>query len=162
LVTDVADEIRVEEDGHVVAGLETQRPGTAPLTTVLALDVSGSMEGEGRLPESKRAANLFLDRLSPRADCGLILFDHKVTAKVPMAGEPRDAARWAKHLQGLRGQIDGARPGGGTAYFDAAVEAIELLKDVKGRKAVVLLTDGVDLNSKATLAEVIALAQSRQ
>ena len=41
---------------------------------------------------------------------------------------------------------------GGTAYLDATYKAVEMLGDVPGRKAVVLMTDGVDLNSDATHA----------
>src|SRR5262249_22951641 len=47
----------------------------------------------------------------------------------------------------------------GTAYLDATLRAVEMLRDVPGRKAVLLMTDGVDLNSKATLPEVIREAQ---
>src|SRR5439155_10268692 len=55
-----------------------------------------------------------------------------------------------------------ANPRGGTAYLDAAYHSIEQVKGSRGRRAVVLMTDGVDLNSTHTLEEVINLAQSSE
>jgi len=50
--------------------------------------------------------------------------------------------------------------GGGTLLYDAVFLASdELMKKQPGRKAVVILTDGVDHGSKETLAEAIATAQ---
>src|SRR5262249_42261729 len=60
----------------------------------------------------------------------------------------------------IRSQVDAARPGGGTAYLDAAAKAIDMLQEVRGRKAVVLMTDGVDLNSRLKLRDVVERARS--
>ncbi|MGH7226439.1 MAG: VWA domain-containing protein, partial [Gemmataceae bacterium] len=57
---------------------------------------------------------------------------------------------------------DEARPLGGTAYLDAAAKSVEMLKGIPGRRAVVLMTDGVDMNSRATLREVIKFATVNQ
>jgi VWFA-related protein len=51
------------------------------------------------------------------------------------------------------------RPGGGTAYFDATSRAIQMLREARGRKAVLVMTDGVDLNSKKTLKNVVEEAR---
>lgn len=52
------------------------------------------------------------------------------------------------------------RGGGGTLLYDAVFLASdELMKKQPGRKAVVILTDGVDHGSRETLAEAIATAQ---
>src|SRR5262249_17221709 len=47
----------------------------------------------------------------------------------------------------------------GTAYLDAVADAINGLRQVKGRKAVLLMTDGVDLNSRRSMKEVVDLAK---
>src|SRR5271155_4824938 len=80
LAADVAkDEIAVEEDGQRVADLEIYQPRALdPLTAVLALDTSGSMNADNKLPEAKQAARLFLDTVHDRVECGLILFDHRL------------------------------------------------------------------------------------
>src|SRR6185437_2820980 len=55
-----------------------------------------------------------------------------------------------------------AKPSGGTAYLDAAAESVEMLKEIKGRRAIVVMTDGVDMNSRQTLGEVVKLATVNQ
>src|SRR5262249_37106608 len=50
---------------------------------------------------------------------------------------------------------------GGSAYLQATYEAVERLGDVPGNKAVVVMTDGVDLNSNVTLREVIKKANAK-
>ena len=161
LATDVKkEEIVVEEDGQRVNELTIHQPKAAdPLTAVLVLDVSGSMSDGGKIDAAKRAAELFLDTLHPGADCGLVLFDHRIKEAVPPAGKQD---RLASHRQGLRTRIRAATPDGGTAYLDATAAAIEMLQGVKGRRAILLMTDGVDLNSKHTLDDVIKLADLAQ
>jgi VWFA-related protein len=156
---DKAD-IVVREDGRIVQDLEFFSP-RAPLTTVLAMDISGSMEGTSgtsgirKIDESKKAAGIFLDNLSANSETGLILFDHLMRVAEPPR---REAASYAEHRHKIRQLIDAARPTGGTAYLDAASKAVDMLRDIAGRRAVVLMTDGVDMNSKRTVGEVIKLA----
>jgi VWFA-related protein len=156
---DKAD-IVVREDGRKVHDLEIFSPWT-PLTTVLVMDISGSMENTSRtglvrkIDEAKKAAGIFLDNLSANSETGLILFDHLLRVEEPPQHE---AGRYAEHRRKIRQLIDAARPMGGTAYLDAAARAVDMLRDVSGRRAVVLMTDGVDMNSKRTVGEVIKLA----
>ena len=153
------DEIVVEEDGVKVAGLEIFQPRAHQLTTVLAMDVSGSMARNNKMRQAQQAALAFLDRLDERADVGLILFDHQIKVAEPPAGDP---ARQKEHRQRLREIIQQATPQGGTAYLDATVRAVEMLKGIGGRRAVVLMTDGVDMNSKHTLKNAIERAQASE
>jgi VWFA-related protein len=152
------DEIVVEEDGRRVTGVQVQAPSALQaLTTMLAIDISGSMAEHGKMEEAKQAALRFLDRLHGRADCGLILFDHLLRVRQAPAGEPQ---RFLSQRDRLRQYIRQAQPGGGTAYLDATAEALTMLQRIKGRKAVVLLTDGVDLNSRSSPADVVRLSQA--
>src|SRR5437870_8289150 len=111
-------EIVVEEDHRRVGDLKVQSPSALDsLTTVLAIDISGSMAEHGKMEQAKQAANRFLDRLHGRADCGLILFNHDPKrVRKPPAGQ---AQQFATHRQQLRQFIGNAQPGGGTAYLDA-------------------------------------------
>jgi VWFA-related protein len=162
LATDVNDdEIIVEEDGKVV-DRELFRPRTSNLTTVLAMDISGSMSskaggGRTKIEEAKAAAHTFLDSLHEKADCGLVLFDHLMRTR---ENPSRDRGQFAAHRKEVRRLIDTAQPMGGTAYLDAASEAIRMIKPISGRKAVLVMTDGVDMNSKKSLEEVIAEAKA--
>jgi VWFA-related protein len=154
------DEIVVEEDGRRVAELEIYLPsGLDRLTTMLAMDISGSMSASGKMAQAKQAAQVFLDQLHAQADCGLLFFDHQLRPPIPPAGDP---ARLAVHRAMLRGQIEAVQPGGGTAWIDATAKAIEQLRGVKGRRAVVVMTDGVDLNSQRPLADVIRMAKTAE
>jgi Mg-chelatase subunit ChlD len=160
---DKAD-IVVREDGRPVYDLEILSPRTA-LTTVLAMDISGSManvspgSGIKKIDEAKKAAGIFLDNLSASSETGLILFDHQMRVQeAPL----RDAKRYAEHRRTIRRLIEQAKPLGGTAYLDAASRAVEMLKGIQGRRAVVLMTDGVDMNSQASLGEVVKLATVNQ
>lgn len=165
VATDVSrQEIEVREDGKLVDELEIFQPRAQNLTTVLAIDVSGSMKNNGKIDQARKAAQAFLDKLDSRADTGLILFDHEVPTNDPKrfqspAGEPD---QYVAHREKLRGLIAAADPLGGTAYLDAAARALEMLKGVKGRRAVLLLTDGVDMNSSQTLDQVIRQARQAQ
>src|SRR5581483_4777700 len=131
------DEIVVKENDQIVKDLEIHTPkALEPLTTMLAIDISGSMADHHKMDEAKQAARVFLDRLDSKSQCGLVLFDHQL----------RDEERPSVERQRPTKQIDAARPRGGTAYLDATSKAIDMVKRAKGRRAVMLLTDGVDIN----------------
>jgi VWFA-related protein len=156
IVTDIAkEEIHVEEDGQAVTSLEVTAPAGEPLKTVLALDISGSMAAQSKWAEARQAARTFLGRLDPHSDSGLILFDHEI--RVREAPEPGPGNHLA-HRDVVRNLVEAANPGGGTAYIDAAATGLDMLRDVTGRRAVVLMTDGVDMNSTRQLSEVITSA----
>jgi VWFA-related protein len=158
------DDIVIRENGKKVAELEIFAPRAA-LTTVLAMDISGSManaspvSGIKKIDEAKKAAGVFLDHLSANSETGLILFDNEMKHKEPPL---RDKARYAEHRRKVRELIEAAQPAGGTAYLDAAAEGVEMLRDIEGRRAVVIMTDGVDMNSKRTVGEVIKFATVNQ
>ena len=151
------DEIVVQEDGQPVTDLEIFQPKAQGLTAVLAMDISGSMESHNKIVEARKAANLFLDKLDPRSDSGLILFDHLLRVKEPPG---RDPSQFAAHRVLLHQKVDAAKPSGGTAYLDATAEGLRMLQDIPGRRAVVLMTDGVDMNSTQTQKQVIELAKA--
>jgi VWFA-related protein len=147
------EEFVIHEDGKEVhrfrpAGLRSQ-----PLSAVLAMDTSGSMERQNRIQEAKRAAERFFDRLDDRTPCGLILFHHESWTMEPLNADKRR----------LRDLVEAARPGGGTAYLNATYDAVQLLAESSNRerRAVLLMTDGRDVNSKRNLEEVIREAKNR-
>jgi len=157
--------VKITEDGRPVGLVSMPRPVIGvqeDLCLVLAMDVSGSMttlEGPAgakfrRIDEARKAAESFLSQLPPRAPCGLILFDHEMKREL------------APQLD--RGQliqlVKTEEPSGGTAYLDATFKGIGMLRQpgIKGKKVVVVLTDGVDLNSRVTLERVIAEANASE
>lgn len=142
----------IEEDGKRVKEVELPQPTpTQSISVMLALDTSGSMKEHGRMEQARVAAEVFLKKLPGPTDCGLILFDHEIRHRqLPIFERPP-----------LLKQIHATKPRGGTAYLDATSEGISMLKNVaRGReRAVVVMTDGVDLNSKKTIKRVIEEAK---
>jgi VWFA-related protein len=153
------DDLSVLEDGKPVAEFEILLPKAQGLTTVVAMDISGSMDSSNKIIEARKAANTFFDKLDAKADSGLILFDHLLRLKEPPG---RDPAQFAAHRELLHQKVNAAKPGGGTAYLDATAEGLRMLQGVSGRKAVVLMTDGVDMNSVQTQQQVIEQAKASQ
>lgn len=153
--SEAQEKIVIEEVGVPVHEVPLFQANNQPLTVVLAMDVSGSMARGNKMKEAKRAALKFLDKLGKRTDVGLILFDHEVKRAIAPAkgGTPQD-----EHRDKIREEISDAKPQGGTAYHDATIKAVEMLKGVRGRKVVVVMTDGMDTNSKASLQEAIDAA----
>jgi VWFA-related protein len=145
----------IEEDGHKVKEVKLPQPvPSEDLSVMLALDTSGSMKEHGRIEQARAAADVFLKKLPKGADCGLILFDHEIRQKMPPSFE-RDP---------LLSLIRNTQPRGGTAYLDATAEGIHVLRATRrGRdRAVVLMTDGIDLNSKKTIDQVVAQAKQER
>ena len=145
----------IEENEHRVFEDDVPRPRPIEdLDIVLALDVSGSMVTGDRMRQAREASLSFVRRLPEKAKCGLILFDHRILDPVL---DPQLAR------QPLEARLQQAKPGGGTAYLDAAQRAITLLgKSPPQRKRhLVLMTDGNDLNSNATIADVIQEAKAK-
>jgi VWFA-related protein len=146
----------IEENDHRVYEADVPRPRPIEeVGIVLAMDVSGSMTEAGRMKKAREASLVFVDRLPAKADCGLILFNHMMLE--PLLPPTRERAA-------LRKRLETVKPSGGTAYLDAAGHAIEMLAKLPPTKAryVVLMTDGVDLNSERTLASVIKAANANR
>jgi VWFA-related protein len=147
------DEIKITENRRPITKLEIHAPASREaLTTVLAMDISGSMAAPGKMEKSKQAANLFLDKLDAKTKCGLILFDHRL----------RSLERPGNNRLLLKDLIGRTQPLGGTAYLDATAEAVRMVRQAGGRRAVLVMTDGVDLNSQRNLKEVVQLARAAE
>ncbi len=155
------DRVVLQEDGVTVAEVELGQQIATPMSAVLCMDISGSMAAAGKIDQAKAASLAFLNRLTPTVDLGLLLFDDQVREDaarfVPLAGNPADYPATRKQIREL---IQKAKPEGGTAYLDATARALKMLGpgDKLVRKAVIVMTDGADLASQATLDGVIAQA----
>ena len=143
----VRDDLVVLEDGKEVADAEILLP-RAETTTMVAMNISGSGASGDKIVQARKAANTFFDKLDASAESGLILFDQ------PPLAPTRDRAL-------LHQKVNAAQPGG-TTYLDDTAKGLHMLQNVPGRKAVVLMTDGVDLNSVQTQQQVIELARASQ
>jgi Ca-activated chloride channel family protein len=121
---------------------------------LMIIDTSGSMEGE-KINQAKAAANTFLDNMPAQNQVGLVTFDDAVNLLVAPAPFEGNQAQ-------IRGQINGLTIQGNTSMYDAIEQAVEILKNSRGAEddriqSIVLLSDGQDTNSQASLQQVVQL-----
>src|ERR1044072_925595 len=143
-----ASDFKVYEDGvevqtNMIADFSVQE---APYAAVVLLDSSGSMEARFSLARS--AAIRFLDGLRPEDVAAVYRFDSKVERGQEFSGG-RDLAPIAYAI----------RAKGMTTLNDAIVEAAKKLAERReARKAIIVLSDGMDTYSKATSEKAVESA----
>ena len=129
-------DFRIFENG-VEQELAYFAPVEQPFTVALLLDVSGSTQTQ--LQAIRTAANTFIKRLRPNDQLILISFDGKInilTEAVTLA-----------QLRQKKLKLDALNDG--TLLYDTVGFTLnQRLAAIQGRKAIVLLTDGVDSGSK--------------
>ena len=141
-------DFKIYEDGvevqpNMIAGFSLQE---APYAAVVLLDSSGSMEERFSLARS--AAIRFLDGLRPEDVAAVYRFDSKVERVQEFSGG-RDLAPMAYAI----------RAKGMTTLNDAIVEAAnKLASRPEHRKAIVILSDGMDTFSKASSDKAVEAA----
>jgi Ca-activated chloride channel family protein len=125
-----------------------------PIALAFVLDVSGSMEFQGRLGDSKEIIRTFVESFRPEDRMGLICFaDEQVTWVTEFTADPE---QFLRRLEVQEGQ-------GPTALYDALAASPHLVDTkTRERKAIILLTDGLDNASRLTQLEAIWLARRVQ
>jgi VWFA-related protein len=125
------EDFAVYEDGvkQAVSFFETV---TTPFHVVLMLDTSASTQE--KLGQIQQAAIAFTDQLQQMDRVKVISFDDRA----------HDLCDFSSDRAVLRGAIRDTRPGQGTKLYDAMRTGLNALQRVKGRKAIVIFTDGVD------------------
>jgi Ca-activated chloride channel homolog len=137
------DAFSLSEDGKPQE-ISTFIEGEFPLSIAIAVDRSLSMAGEPLL-RARRAARTLLDQLRPDDQAMIIAVSSTVDTVAPLATR-RDAA-----IEALT-RLD---PWSTTALHDAMVAAIDEIEAGRGRRALVLLSDGTDRYSRLTAADVL-------
>lgn len=123
--------------------------GTVKRTAVLAVDTSGSM-GPAGIADARVAASRFLEVVPADVSVGLVTFADKARLVVPPTSD-RGAVRAA---------LAGMRPEGDTTLYDGIGLALSALGR-SGDRALILLSDGKDTTSRASLSSTrAALARS--
>jgi Ca-activated chloride channel homolog len=133
-------DFRIFEDGQEVSPklITSFSVHEAPFASVVLLDTSGSMEA--RLSLARSAAIRFLDRLRSEDVAAVFKFDSKVEQVQEFSGG-RDLAPMAF----------GIRAKGMTTLNDAIVDGAKALAErPEKRKAIIILSDGMDTSSRAS------------
>ena len=124
-------------------------PDTAVINSLaLALDNSGSMASY--MFSLRAAAMRLVDSLPAGDEAALIAFGQGVAV---LQGFTTD-----KNL--LRSALNGMNASGGTPFYDACLLAVQMLSSRPGRKAAVLLTDGIDNASSVGPGNVMDAARA--
>lgn len=137
------DEFVISEDGvpHKIAFFGKV---SMPFHVVLLIDTSSSTQDKLRLIQ--QAAVTFVEQLQPADRVKVVSFDDTV----------RDLNDFTNNRETLRAAIYGTRPGSGTKVYDAIELALNTIRRIQGRKAIVLFSDGMDWHSdNATFASTV-------
>ena len=132
-----AEDLEVLEDG-VAQKVDTFQEAVDPVSIILDLDASGSMKKSA--PDVQAAARDFVAAVRPEDNLSLITFADNVVI----------AHTLGTNRQPTLDGIDQYIANGGTALYDSLWTSLMQLKEVPGRHAIVLLTDGKDENNPGT------------
>lgn len=140
--------LAVSEDGMVIPAQEASGIGDSePLTTLLVIDTSGSMRYADKLPAAKSAALAYVEQMQSWEKAGLISFNTVITYTQSITADRNTLKTAIDDLQASQND---------TSMYDALAKAEEILQSETGRKAVIVLTDGMDNRSKNTVDSVVA------
>ena len=155
----------VKEDGQEQKIRYFARETDLPLTLGLLVDVSRSQAN--LIEAERRTAGQFFSHVLRKKDMAfLISFGSEVELLQDYTGSTRLLSDALENLE-VRGAVGGVHPGPvptiskprGTVLYDAVyLAANEKLRGEVGRKAIVLITDGVDMGSRVKLQEALEAA----
>lgn len=167
------EDVRLTVDGRPREILEMKRQGELPLFIAIVIDTSASQERV--LPNTKLAAVVFVrGMLKPGVDrAAVVTFADETVLEQPMTGDVsklRESIERVKFVPppGYVGGVlvggppyGGTPPGGSTGVWDAVyLVSDEVLSRSlgTGRRAMLLVTDGVDTSSRLKLNDAVESA----
>lgn len=163
-VKDLAKEdIEVFEDGKKQEIRTFNRETDLPLTIGMLVDVSGSQHN--LIEVERAAASQFFKQVLRQKDMAFLIgFGPEAELLQDYTNSMKLLERGLADMKplggggGYGGPVPNSRPKG-TILFDATyLAADEKLKGEVGRKAIILITDGVDVGSRFKVEEAIAAA----
>jgi Ca-activated chloride channel family protein len=135
-------DFRLHDDGDRQRIVTFER-GEVPITAVLLLDASLSMRGDP-LAGALAGARAFVEGLAELDEARVVLFSDRVLSRTAFGRDP----------ESLLADLGGASAHGGSAVNDQLYLALAELERRQGRRVVVLLSDGVDLDSVLGVPEL--------
>jgi Ca-activated chloride channel family protein len=147
LITELnRDAFSVLEDGKPQRIIDFY-PEDRPITLAILIDTSGSMRG--KMDQVHAAAGSFIDTLRPDDTALVIDFDDKVFLIQDLTNDHDE----------LKTAITSTEPLGSTSVYDALHASYRKIGKIKGRKAIVLLSDGDDTSSQFGFNRVLEEAK---
>ena len=157
------DDFILSEDGRPQTIRYFSRETNLPLTLGLMVDTSGSQQ---RVMDAERGAcRRFLDQVvrDEKDQAFIMQFDSVVQMR-------QDLTSSVERLEDALGYVDTEsmrqlrlRQGGSTHLYDAVAGAADsVMNKLKGRKALIILSDGVDFGSETTLNDAVEAAERNE
>ena len=142
----------VLERGHSRRIADFKAGDQGPVSLAILMDTSGSMRVGRQLQASRDAVEHVLSWVDPSSDeIGLFSFDQTLRLEVPFTRDPARIRDGVARLDGM----------GTTSLYDAiALTAKALDQRPTSRRAVIVVTDGMDTSSTLTPAQVSGLASA--
>jgi Ca-activated chloride channel family protein len=147
------DDFTVLEDGRPQT-LSTFAEADFPLSVAMAIDRSFSMAPQKNgsrpsLTSSISGARTFLGELRPVDETMIVAIGSETEVVAPLSTD-RPAQQRA---------LSEIKPWGTTGLHDAIIASIDAIQAAKGRRALVIVSDGNDRYSKATAADALDRAR---
>jgi Ca-activated chloride channel family protein len=137
----------VEEDGQPQR-VDTFAAGEFPLSVAIAVDRSFSVTAS-KLSASTAAATRFVSELRPEDQLMVIAIGSAVEVLAPLSTDRGDSRSALARLERW----------GTTPLFDAAAAAIDAIEPARGRRALIVLSDGRDRYSQLSGADLVQKAR---
>jgi Ca-activated chloride channel family protein len=151
LVTDLEEaDFVVYEDGVPQELAYFARGTDAPVDIMLLVDASGSMDMVAKVANARNAAIQLIGVLGLEDRVAVYAFDRDILELSPFTVDKKEAIRALQALE----------PFGSTAIYDAVAKASDLIRDQGfGRRAIVLITDGIDTSSEFSIEKALEIAK---
>jgi Ca-activated chloride channel family protein len=142
------DAFKVLDDGKPVELAKFEYVKDLPLSIGMAVDTSASMEP--KMNEARGAAAQFFRNVMRKDDKAFIVaFDL----------QPHIVQTWSNSLSEINSGLAKLRAEESTSLYDAVVYSLYHFQNVKGQKALVVITDGKDTASKFTYEQTLEYSQ---
>lgn len=160
------DDFALKEDGALQQIKYFAAESDLPLTLGIIFDVSVSQEN--LIDEEKRSAKAFIHSVIGDKDLAFVIsfgpdsrLEQDLTSSKSLLEKAIDRleVRGGVYSPVTPGTIPSGTPRGTVLYDSVYVASKEMLRNPVGRKAIILLTDGVDQGSKVKMDEALREAQ---
>jgi Ca-activated chloride channel homolog len=146
------DNFTLKEDGFEQKISVFDRESALPISIALAIDTS--LSTRSNLPLEQASAKRFASTILRPVD-GLSVYAFSEVVSEPLHGYTADLKR-------IEEAIDHIHLGAATALYDAIYDASRSLDRRKGRKVIVLITDGGDTMSRVDYKEALRAAEEAE
>jgi Ca-activated chloride channel homolog len=144
-------DFEVRDNGQLRPVIDLRSDRQSPVTLAILVDMSGSMNIGAKVAMARQAYESVMAQLRDQDEVAVFTFDSSLHERQDFT---RDLAR-------LRDALGAFAPFGTTSLYDATAAAARRLAERSAtRRAIVVLTDGIDTSSHLTAMEVSGLASS--